>query len=80
MVRIPWTIVGFVIATAAPLLAADVVYFPADKVSEAFAKGAVLFDGAGTNYMVHASRRDSAGQAEVHVRDRYGWLQGGTRP
>jgi glc operon protein GlcG len=46
-----------------------VAYFPAAKVSAAFAKGAVLFDGAGRNYMVHASRRESAGQAEVHVKD-----------
>ena len=29
----------------------------------------MLFDGAGRNYMVHASRRDGAGQAEVHVQD-----------
>ena len=36
----------------------------------AFAKGSVLFDGAGDrNYMVHASRRDSAGMAEVHAKD-----------
>jgi mannose-6-phosphate isomerase-like protein (cupin superfamily) len=49
--------------------AADVTYFPAETVSAAFAKGAVLIDGAGRNYMVHASRRDAAGEAEVHVRD-----------
>jgi quercetin dioxygenase-like cupin family protein len=48
---------------------ADVRYFAADEVSAAFAKGAVLFDGADTNYMVHASRRDAAGQAEVHAKD-----------
>ena len=49
--------------------AADVRYFAAPQVTAAFGKGAVLFDGAGTNYMVHASRRDAAGQAEVHTRD-----------
>ena len=38
-------------------------------VTAAFATGAVLFDGVGTNYMVHASRRETAGQAEVHARD-----------
>ena len=39
-------------------------------VRAAFAKGAVLYDGAGDrNYMVHASRRDSAGLAEVHAKD-----------
>ena len=46
-----------------------VEYFSSERVREAFAKGAVLFDGDGTNYMVHASRRDAAGQAEVHLRD-----------
>ena len=62
------TLLAFLMA-AVPALAADVTYFPAEKVSAAFAKGAVLVDGAGRNYMVHASRRDGAGQAEVHVRD-----------
>ena len=63
------TIVVILIALVTPVLAADVTYFPAEKVSAAFAKGAVLFDGAGRNYMVHTSRRDAAGQAEVHVKD-----------
>ena len=63
------TIVVILIALVTPVLAADVTYFPAEKVSAAFAKGAVLFDGDGRNYMVHASRRDAAGQAEVHVKD-----------
>lgn len=67
--RAPPMILAFLIATVAPALGADVTYFPAGKVSAAFAKGAVLFDGAGRNYMVHASRRDNAGQAEVHVKD-----------
>jgi glc operon protein GlcG len=59
---------GLVLAAAA----ADqppVRYFAADTVSAAFAKGAVLFDGTGTNYMVHASRREAPGQVEVHTRD-----------
>ena len=63
------TIVVILIALVTSVLAADVTYFPAEKVSAAFAKGAVLFDGDGRNYMVHASRRDAAGQAEVHVKD-----------
>jgi glc operon protein GlcG len=49
--------------------ASDVTYLPAAQVAAAFARGAVLVDGAGRNYMVHASRRDAAGEAEVHVRD-----------
>src|SRR5437763_13970263 len=56
-------------AAASPSRGAGVPSSPADKVSAAFAKGTVLFDGEGRNYMVHASRRDAAGQAEVHVRD-----------
>jgi glc operon protein GlcG len=46
-----------------------VSYFGAADVKAAFAKGAVLLDGTGRNYMVHASRREKAGEAEVHARD-----------
>lgn len=42
-------------------------YIPAAEVKAAFDKGAVLVNSA--NYMVHASRREAAGMAEVHVRD-----------
>jgi uncharacterized protein GlcG (DUF336 family)/quercetin dioxygenase-like cupin family protein len=45
-------------------------YFDRKKVDEAFSKGAVLLDGGdGRNYMVHASRREKPGQAEVHTKD-----------
>lgn len=48
----------------------SVSYWSKSQVDAAFAKGAVLFDGAGgRNYMVHASRRNTAGQAEVHALD-----------
>jgi mannose-6-phosphate isomerase-like protein (cupin superfamily) len=67
--RIGHIALGIGLAAAAPSFAADVRYFPAAQVNAAFAKGAVLFDGKGTNYMVHASRREAAGQAEVHVKD-----------
>jgi glc operon protein GlcG len=51
-------------------VAPTVSYWDHAAVKAAFAKGAVLFDGAGDrNYMVHASRRDSAGLAEVHAKD-----------
>ena len=47
-----------------------VSYFEKNKVDDAFAKGSVLFDGSdGRNYMVHASRREKAGQAEFHEKD-----------
>jgi len=49
---------------------ATVRYFPASDVTAAFEKGAVLFDGSGgANYMIHASRREKPGMAEVHVKD-----------
>jgi quercetin dioxygenase-like cupin family protein len=44
-------------------------YFDKARVEDAFARGDVLLDGAGRNYMVHASRREQAGQAEIHTRD-----------
>ena len=48
---------------------AAVSYWDKEQVTAAFAKGDVLFNGAGRNYMVHASRREKAGQAEVHTQD-----------
>ena len=45
-------------------------HYPAADVTAAFAQGAVLFDGSGgANYMIHASRREKPGMAEVHVKD-----------
>ena len=50
--------------------AAPVSYFERSKVDEAFSKGAILLDGSdGRNYMVHASRREAPGQAEIHTKD-----------
>lgn len=46
----------------------DVSYFESGKVAAAFEKGSVLFDGS-DKYMVHASRREKAGQVEVHEKD-----------
>jgi glc operon protein GlcG len=49
---------------------ARVGYWKSPDVAAAFAKGAVLYDGKdGRNYMVHASRRDKPGMAEVHTLD-----------
>jgi uncharacterized protein GlcG (DUF336 family)/mannose-6-phosphate isomerase-like protein (cupin superfamily) len=47
----------------------NVNYFPKGQVQESFARGAVLLDGSGRNFMVHTSHRTAAGQAEIHVRD-----------
>ncbi len=56
--------------TAPMAAAAPVSYFPSADVTAAFAKGAVLIgDDAGRNYMVHASRREAPGMAEVHTLD-----------
>ncbi|HEV2728549.1 MAG TPA: heme-binding protein [Terriglobales bacterium] len=50
--------------------ALPVSYFEKSKVEDAFAKGAILLDGNdGRNYMVHASRREKPGQAEIHTKD-----------
>jgi len=57
------------LAVPAQAPASKVTFFDSAKVSAAFAKGAVLFDGNGGNYMVHASRREAPGLAEVHTKD-----------
>jgi glc operon protein GlcG len=61
--------VGMQVSAGGPLRPMDVNYFSHDQVAAAFAKGGVLVDGAGRNYMVHASRREKPGQVEVHVLD-----------
>ena len=45
-----------------------VTFFPGSDVKAAFAKGSVLFD-RGETYMVHASRREQPGMAEIHTKD-----------
>lgn len=52
---------GFVMGGVA---ADEVVYVPKEKVAEAVSKGGSLTRGS--NYIVSISRRDKAGQAEVH--------------
>lgn len=47
---------------------APVRHFSRAQVEDGFAKGAVLFDDRGT-YMVHASRREKPGMAEIHTHD-----------
>ena len=50
--------------------AETVSYFAKAEVDAAFAKGDVLVDGSNNrNYMVHASRREAAGQVEIHQED-----------
>jgi len=45
-----------------------VSYFESDTVKAAFDKGSVLFDHS-DKYMVHASRREKPGMAEIHTKD-----------
>jgi mannose-6-phosphate isomerase-like protein (cupin superfamily) len=52
---------------ARPQATATVTYIPADQVTAAFAKGAVLINNG--SYQVHASRREKPGEVEVHVKD-----------
>ena len=59
--------IAFCVGLALPDATSGVTYIPAEQVNAAFAKGAVLINNG--NYMVHASRRDSEGQAEVHTKD-----------
>src|SRR5687768_18550310 len=52
-----------------PMKAAPVLFFDKTQVSASFSKGAVLLDGTNRNYMVHTSRRDQPGLAEIHTLD-----------
>ena len=65
------TIAFLMIASFAALAGAAsapaVAYIPADKVKAAFEKGVPLLEVA--NYKIHASRREAAGQVEVHKKD-----------
>src|SRR5436309_1658994 len=61
---------AFASTTAMADLPAAVTYFEKSNVDASFAKGAILLDGSdGRNYMVHASRREKPGQAEIHTKD-----------
>jgi len=46
-----------------------VLLFDAKQVSSSFSTGAVLLDESERNYMVHTSRRDKPGVAEIHTLD-----------
>ena len=47
----------------------DVLFFDSNQVATSFSKGAVLLDGTDRNYMVHTSKREQPGLAEVHGLD-----------
>jgi len=59
-----------VLAASAPATRAagkEVTYIPSEKVAAGFVKGMPLVEQE--NYKVHASRREVAGQVEVHTKD-----------
>ena len=51
----------------AGVAAAPVIYIAKDQVAAGFAKGSVLLDGTGRNYMILAGHRDKPGMGEVHT-------------
>ena len=53
----------------APANRPPVLFFDAKQVTTSFSTGTVLLDGVDRNYMVHTSRRDKPGLAEVHSLD-----------
>ena len=46
-----------------------VLFFDAKQVNTSFSSGSVLLDGSDRHYMVHTSRRDKPGLAEIHALD-----------
>jgi glc operon protein GlcG len=46
-----------------------VLFFDAKQVSTSFSSGSVLLDAGDRHYMVHTSRRDKPGLAEIHALD-----------
>jgi len=53
----------------APATKPPVLFFDAKQVSTSFSTGSVLLDGSDRHYMVHTSRRDKPGLAEIHALD-----------
>ncbi|SRR5579884_262418 len=62
-------------ATVSSSSDSNVTYIESKKVAEGFSKGAILVDNgeymmhANRNYMVHTSRREKPGMAEIHTLD-----------
>ena len=57
------------VSNAMPASKQPVLFFDAKQVSTSFSTGAALLDGSDRNYMVHTSRRDKPGLAEIHALD-----------
>ena len=46
-----------------------VLFFNSSQVTTSFSNGGILLDGMNRNYMVHTSKREKPGQAEIHTLD-----------
>jgi len=57
------------VSDAMPSGTPPVLFFDAKQVSASFSTGSVLLDGNDRNFMVHTSRRDKPGFAEIHNLD-----------
>ena len=57
------------VSEAMPSNTPPVLFFDAKQVNASFSTGSVLLDGNDRNYMVHTSRRDKPGLAEIHALD-----------
>jgi glc operon protein GlcG len=57
------------VSNITPVNKPSVLFFDAKQVSTSFSSGAVLLDESDRNYMVHTSRRDKPGLAEIHTLD-----------
>jgi len=60
-------VTAFSTAAPVPTVHGEVAYLESRQVVHAFSKGKALLETA--DYKIHASRREEAGQAEVHSRD-----------
>ena len=57
------------LSNTTPANVRPVLFYDAKQVNTSFSTGAVLLDGSDRNYMVHTSRRDKPGLAEIHSLD-----------
>ena len=57
------------LSNTTPASILPVIFYDANQVKTSFSTGAVLLDGGNRNYMVHTSRRDKPGSAEIHSLD-----------
>lgn len=57
------------LSNTTPTSGRPAIFYDAKQVSTSFSAGAVLLDGSDRNYMVHTSRRDKPGLAEIHSLD-----------